>query len=110
MDYTLRQQEILASYSTEQQKATQELIFDKANELGSIIKGLPLEHRVRVVKQLMELNRSYWSDRQTRSETYDVFASTLQKNLERWQWLQSMHEEVIGELELLAAGQAVPVK
>lgn len=88
----------------------QQLIFDEANGLYSRIKGLPSQQRVRVVGQLAELNRAFWGNRQARGREHDVFALTLQRNLERWQWLQNMHEEVIGELELLAAGQEVPVR
>ena len=110
MDYAPRQQQILDSYANDQQRGLQVLIFDKANELNSRIKGLQLEHRVRVVQQLAELNRAYWGDGQsgmTQNAQYDAFALSLQRNLERWQWLQGMHAGVIGELEILVAGQAV---
>ena len=107
MVYTPRQQQILASYVTEQQRGLQELIFDKANELYSMIKDSLLEYRVRVVQELAELNLAYWSDAQIRKGRYDVFALSFQTSLEGWQWLQSMHESVIGELEILVARQAV---
>ena len=111
MDYTPRQQQVLYERTTEVQKGYQKLIYDEANRLYKTITRFPASKQLELIAQAREINAEYWrgwENGSSRTQGYDVWAVMLSVSIRNWQQVQTSHEQVCDELELLVPEQFLP--
>lgn len=121
--YTSRQQQELLGMPSQEGRQLMQLVFEEANKLYEWLNGIvrtshakfmSIDDQEETVNLLRELNASYWNGSgslrfRSPSEVNAVRITALrmQHDLEKWQWVRNLHEEVIGELELLVGESAV---